>query len=128
MSDEILNITMSNYMVCHYCKYIAIGSRMDSSGGWNYGCSKDVKNGEYARIVLGKSSHEEINGFVGCEKFEPSELPAHLTLVTRLIENNPLARNIPTNSDAVETSWDFGNKMVLFPHVECDGSLKVVNP
>lgn len=86
-----------------------------------------MKDKEYVGIAPYKSNDGRINGVIGCEKFEPSGLQTHPALVARLIENNSLAKNIPIDPNATETSWDFANKMLLFSHVECEGSLEVVS-
>ena len=112
MTDQP-RFTHINYEVCCYCKNVGIVSDRD---GDYHGCSINLeKNGR----VQGIHRFPE-----GCEKFEASGLPAHLIVLESLVQLNPRAQNIPGNADAIETSYDFANKMSNFPHVVCDYSGK----
>lgn len=116
--------TNANFEVCNYCKNIALGAR-ERGDGWNYGCGKSLqKDGACEQLSPFLDFGGPINPYYGCESFEPSGLPAHPSVHKKLIRANPLAKNIPVDEKALETSWDFGIKMTKYPHVECDASLR----
>ncbi len=98
------NFSYVNYMVCYYCKNISelLGNRPTRA------CLVNTsKDGKFKRIGFDDAP---IDGSKGCEKFESSGLPAHPTALERLIKQNPKCVSIPSDSHAVETSWDFTNK------------------
>jgi len=123
MPNNKLCFTNINYGVCCYCKNIVIAEHPSYQvGSWIYGCGlRKKEDGSFVRWGEGEFSAEK-----GCEEFEASGLPVHAKILERLINSNPLARNIPIDKNALETSYDFQNKMEKFPHIEgdfTDGSL-----
>lgn len=99
--------TYCNIDVCAYCKNLAIAPTRDD---WDYGCALRVpEKGDEISL-----SSDELN--IGCERFESSGLPAHPAIYEYLIRQNPLAKNIPVDQKAIETSFDFGRKIKKYPH------------
>jgi hypothetical protein len=48
---------------------------------------------------------------IGCERFESSGLPAHPTVLQKLIQRNPRCQEIPIDPAATESSWSFSDKI-----------------
>jgi hypothetical protein len=120
MTKKKLEFTNCNYEVCEYCNNIMIGETRD---GANYGCKLiQNKEGKYARLEriqfmfnrLKEHGIDFVNSNIGCEKFIPSGLPVHPDALEVLIKNNPKCKEIPVDSNATETSWDFFGKMFKF--------------
>ena len=118
INDIQTEFTLINYEVCHYCKNMVYGWTRDEM---LQGCGL-VKNSnnKFARLtILGgditnlkeKYGIDAINCLKGCDKFEPSGLPAHPRVLEEIIKNNSACQSIPSDSKAVETSWDFTLKM-----------------
>lgn len=122
VSENATFFTNINYMVCCYCRNIAIA---ESHPSIVYGCGVHVKEDG---II---SREEEFDMVKGCDRFEPSGLPIHPTIFKELVKYNNLVRTIPIDKKAIETSYDFANKIEKFPHLECyvedDSSLKVID-
>jgi hypothetical protein len=125
----MVNFFPINYEICNYCRHIGLYLGKED---YETVCSLDIdKEGRCKQVLIGgKISTLSGDIFVidsnkGCEKFEPSGLPAHPSVIDKLIAKNPLAKNIPSDSEAIETSYDFSDKMVKFPHVRCDYMLRV---
>lgn len=114
---------LQNFMVCHYCEHQAIGppdykQGLSPSG---YACSLNIIKDEIFRPIGpfdAKVSEHAIDGKRGCERFEASGLPAHSSVVAKLVSYNPLAKNIPVDPNATETGSDFEEKMRQYPHVK----------
>ena len=101
-----------NYMICAYCKHIAIGPTRD---GWNEGCGlRLTPQNNYFNFG------DDLNPFFGCDKFESSGLPTHPSIVDILVERNSLASTIPVDENATEGSYDFSNKRDTYPHIACN--------
>ncbi|MCK5025653.1 MAG: hypothetical protein KAS15_03630 [Nanoarchaeota archaeon] len=121
MADEELAFTGVNYMVCKYCNSLMRGRHRDGS---NDGCKLiQNKDGKYSRInTLGnhlsgrlkESGIDFVDGSIGCEDFNPSGIPAHPKALEVLVKNNPKCSAIPSDPNAIETSWDFYGKMDKF--------------
>jgi hypothetical protein len=90
--------------------------------GYDEGCGENMSSdGKYARITygdesarLGRDKIESVNGYDGCDKFEPSGLPAHPSVLEVLVQRNPLCSAIPSDPNAKETSWDFSGKIDVY--------------
>ncbi|MFO7710841.1 MAG: hypothetical protein R6V53_03695 [Candidatus Woesearchaeota archaeon] len=110
--------TSINYIVCNYCNYLMKGFYEDVSID---GC-KRVQNpeGQYARLTflgafenapLDVAGIDYIDSRMGCEHFRPNGVQAHPAALERLIQKNFLCDSIPSDPDAMETSWDFFAKV-----------------
>lgn len=113
MTDDKAGFTGINYFVCSYCSHLMRGQHRD---GYNDGCGlrqNDV--GKYARINLGDNLSEHgidtVNGWKGCETFNPSGIPAHPQVLEILVRNNSKCSAIKSDPNATETSWDFSDKI-----------------
>ncbi len=116
MEDEV---SFMGGMVCNYCVSLIRGEHRDGSRD---GC-KQIQNqeGKYARITvleeyvgLGESGIDFVNGEKGCEKFESSGVSAHPQVLEILVKSNPKCISIPSDPNALETSWDFYTKVNTF--------------
>lgn len=100
-----------NYVICRYCKnerHILIYSPDD----YLYACSKNkTKDGKLRSVNTGQ---EPIDGFIGCEKFETSGLPAHPQILEELIQINSKCKSIPVDITATETFFEFSHKAEHF--------------
>ena len=104
---EKLGFTFINYRVCNYCSHLMRGMHRD---GYNDGCGLRQTDGKYATIGGGESA-VSVDGWKGCDQFSPSGVPAHPQVLEQLVRENPKCSQIPSDSNAIETSWDFEDKV-----------------
>lgn len=117
MADTQPGFTLINTAVCTYCTHRMVG---EHDRGSNDGCGlRQNPAGNYARIV---SSYEDdleqlkgrgidaVDDVVGCDRLEPTGLPAHPLPLERMVRRNPRCSTIPSDPRAIETAQDFGNK------------------
>jgi hypothetical protein len=97
-----------NRGICMYCKNLVVAWSSDGQGDTKYGCGSRQENGKY---VSNDIDSERIDFFGGCERFGSSGVPTHPTLMNLLIEENPLAKNIPVSLEAIEQGIEFEIKV-----------------
>lgn len=127
MPGKDTQFTSMNYLVCHYCRHQAIGvirQQYNRDGKVRYGCSlRETKEGHYRKIAPMPGCYD-IDGTMGCDKFEPSGMPVHPSIIDTLVENNIKATTIPVGEKAPKTAEAFLREMLKYPHVECDFGLR----
>ncbi len=125
MAEETPSFTSSSILLCYYCKNLV---RTEGKDSFIAGCGL-VQNqeGQYARLAgadevkrVRARGGNAFNVYLGCEKFEPSGLPIHPSLIEELIEKNERAKLIPVDPNATETSYEFGEKVTRFSTHEID--------
>lgn len=121
MSEKIPEFTNINFYVCNYCSHLIIPEVTTGKDTQSiYGC--DTKKNDkdlYARLTdhpddvkaLINQGIDALSRNIGCEKFEPSSIPIHPYVLEQLVELNELIRNAPVDEKALETSWEFMNKV-----------------
>jgi hypothetical protein len=103
------SFTNTNFSVCMYCSNIVVfSSRLD----YYHGCKIRRDNeGKYANIDKCEEGRTFSILEKGCNDFKSSGLPAYPKVLKELIKINPLTRGIPADKSAIETSWDFAEKL-----------------
>jgi len=109
------SFTNVNYSVCMYCSNLMIFDPKVASISvdCDYGCKlmKD-SSGRYRNISKYERKGDKLSIIEkGCDSFESSRLPSHPIVLEELIEINPRTESIPSDENAIETSWDFGTKV-----------------
>jgi len=100
-----------NFGVCEYCSNLVFYQHQKTVD-ISHGCklTKD-DNGEFLSIDRYEKTGDELTiSQKGCNRFEPSGLPAHPIPYEELLKLNPLARQIPVDESATETSFAFAVK------------------
>jgi hypothetical protein len=109
-----------NYDTCHYCKYI-VGS--PTRDGWDFGCGREKYDGKFARLThldeerlekLSKQGLRAFNSVKGCENYENSGVQMHPSVYEELVELNPNIKGTTVDENALETSYNFIEKVKGF--------------
>lgn len=107
------------YMMCQYCRNLFQGLPAKMSFP-RMGCGKIKDEGgryaiispKYGEVVrFREEGKDSVWGVAGCGKFESSGLPAHPAVVGELREKNNKVDEIPIDSEATETKWQFLDKV-----------------
>ena len=130
MSQKTTELPPKYSTVCHYCKHQAIGwpdykQGLDPAG---YACSLDITEDNVFRPIAPfrfKGDDYSIDGSRGCGKFEVSGLPAHPSVIGKMIANNELAKTIPVDPTAPEEG--FVERMRKYPHIDYNPFLHLKN-
>ena len=126
--EEIL-FTGNNHEVCAYCRHIGLyDDHSRDSYAWACTSNKDSE-GRYRNTKPGGKTSwdpEAINSLDGCEKFDSSRLPAHPSIIKKLILRNSLTVSIPIDSEAIETGYKFDEKMRKFPYALLDDNRREI--
>jgi hypothetical protein len=128
---EYPEIDVETIEICNYCRHAGIFYHREIEE-FRVACTLEKgRVGNYKRVfpkiypdeeiytALGKVT-DVIDSLKGCGKFSPSGLEAFPLAAHIMAYMNPLAKGIPVNPMATEKGKDFRDKIVKYPHTECD--------
>jgi hypothetical protein len=116
MPKQKPQFSMINTFACCYCKNLVLEPDRDAP---NLGCGLLRNRNECGRLATFVEEFErwKKDGLdaeylhKGCEKFEPSSLPAHPRVYKLIVRNNPRCKSIPIDKNALQTSYEFVEKI-----------------